>query len=136
MLTNLLAFHSIHPFTRVCLGPACHKQVHADLNALRDRELVEELSYPITVFTHEFGGVPGYTTSQYCLSGWNKSVRNVRSADIIFQDVILDITPTTMSIEMRILKQCIGHTILVSASSCTPHNIFLSRKTYVSYLQT
>jgi hypothetical protein len=30
--------------------------------------LVEETRFPVTVFTREFGAVPGYTTSQYCRS--------------------------------------------------------------------
>lgn len=62
------AFHSIHPFTQVCLDPECRQQLHADPSQLRDQELVEELRYPVTVFTREFSAVPGYTTSRYCRS--------------------------------------------------------------------
>ena len=54
--------------TRVCLEPSCCKHLLADPTKSRDRELVEETRFSVTVFTREFGAVPGYTTSQYCRS--------------------------------------------------------------------
>ena len=100
------AFHSIHPYTRVCLDPDCRTQLHADPNMLRDRELVEELRYAVTVFTREFGAVPGYATSRYCRSQWQHTIPlwYTTYSYHVCQNVTLDITPTTMFKRIRLTK--------------------------------
>ncbi|KAJ7825864.1 hypothetical protein B0H13DRAFT_1657729 [Mycena leptocephala] len=54
------------PPTRVCLDPRCAQSLHSDPSVLRDRELGEPRSHPITVFSLDLGAVPGYSTSCYC----------------------------------------------------------------------
>jgi len=67
-LTGAIALHSMQPPTQVCFNPSCCKQLHANATMFHDHELVEEMPYPVTVFTRQFGSVPGYTTSLYCHS--------------------------------------------------------------------
>ncbi|KAJ7840282.1 hypothetical protein B0H14DRAFT_2360746 [Mycena olivaceomarginata] len=57
---------SLEPPGRTCIDSACAQQLRADLSRLRDRELVEPLTVKITVYTKEFGSVPGFSTSRYC----------------------------------------------------------------------
>ena len=64
----LAAFHSISTPTQTCLDPKCQKTLCSDPTLFQDRFLGEELSYPITVFTREFGAVPGFSSSKYCPS--------------------------------------------------------------------
>jgi len=66
------AFHSLHPFTPVCLDPQCQRSLYTDTTNMQDRKLVEELRPPITVFTRAYSAVPGYTTSRYCRSWFLK----------------------------------------------------------------
>ncbi|KAJ7172783.1 hypothetical protein C8R43DRAFT_874068 [Mycena crocata] len=51
---------------RACVDGACAKKLHADPTVLRDRELVEPIPVKITIYTKEFGSVPGFSTSRYC----------------------------------------------------------------------
>lgn len=60
------AFHSLHPFTTICLDPRCQRSLYTDTTNMQDRKLVEELRLPITVFSRAYGAVPGYATSRYC----------------------------------------------------------------------
>lgn len=63
-----LGVYSLEPPTHVCIDSWCSQQLQTDANIHRDHELVEPMTYPITVFTKEFGAVPGYSTSRYCRS--------------------------------------------------------------------
>ncbi|KAF8077601.1 hypothetical protein FPV67DRAFT_1614590 [Lyophyllum atratum] len=65
-LSRGIAFYNICPPTRVCLDPACLQSLRGSKDTLRERELVESLTYPVTVFTQDFGAIPGLTTSMYC----------------------------------------------------------------------
>ncbi|KAJ7275993.1 hypothetical protein C8J57DRAFT_1061935 [Mycena rebaudengoi] len=58
--------YALCPPTRVCLDPACRQPLLSDPSTLRDRELGEPRDHPISVFTIDFGAVPGYSTSCYC----------------------------------------------------------------------
>jgi hypothetical protein len=60
--------YSLYPPTRVCLDPKCAQELFSDPDDLRDRELGETRSHPITVFSLDLGAVPGYVTSRYCRS--------------------------------------------------------------------
>ncbi|EAU88688.2 hypothetical protein CC1G_01061 [Coprinopsis cinerea okayama7 len=62
-----LPFFFLLPPTRVCLDPNCTQPVNRSKNALhRRRELTEPSEYDVTVFTHDFGPVPGALVSLYC----------------------------------------------------------------------
>ncbi|KAJ7080155.1 hypothetical protein B0H15DRAFT_787367 [Mycena belliarum] len=61
-----LGVYSLYPPTRVCLDPNCARPLHSTDGTVRDRELGESKSHPITVFSLELGAVPGYSTSRYC----------------------------------------------------------------------
>lgn len=65
---SMTGVYNLEPPTRVCLDPLCAQQLLSDTNILCDCELVEPLTFPITLFTKEFGAVPGYATSRYCRS--------------------------------------------------------------------
>ncbi|KAJ7475645.1 hypothetical protein FB451DRAFT_1557538 [Mycena latifolia] len=65
-ITRGLGVYSLCPPTRVCLDPSCAQPLHSEPTVLRDRELGESKSHPITVFSLELGPVPGYSTSRYC----------------------------------------------------------------------
>ncbi|KAJ7480954.1 hypothetical protein FB451DRAFT_1447095, partial [Mycena latifolia] len=67
-ITRGLDVYSLCPPTRVCLDPSCAQPLHSEPTVLRDRELSESKSHPITVFSLELGPVPGYSTSRYCRS--------------------------------------------------------------------
>jgi hypothetical protein len=56
------------PPTSVCIDPACLHQRRWVEHIPRPRELTEALTYPVTIFTNEFGAVPGHSTSLYCRS--------------------------------------------------------------------
>lgn len=58
----------LYPPTTVCLEPGWAKRLRADRTALRGRGLAEGLRLPITVFSHEFGALPSFSTSTYCRS--------------------------------------------------------------------
>ena len=64
----LAAFHSISTPTQTCLDLRCQKTLHSDPTLFHDCFLGEELSYPIMVFTQEFGAVPGFLSSKCCHS--------------------------------------------------------------------
>ena len=53
------AYHMLYPPTRTCLG--CKSS-----DTLQNQPLGEDLTHEITVFTLEYGGVPGFLTSLYC----------------------------------------------------------------------
>ena len=131
------AFHSFHPYTRVCLDPGCHTQLLANPNMLQDRELVEELRYAVTVFTREFGAVPGYATSQYCRSKWQHTTPLWYTTNSYHtcQDVTLDITPITTFKRIRLIKTWIGPTTLMSLSSSIYRSAFSWRKNCASCSQ-
>jgi hypothetical protein len=63
---HLSGVYSLEPPIRVCMESGCGQSLRADASVIRDRELVEPKTYAITVFTKEFGSVPGYATSRYC----------------------------------------------------------------------
>ncbi|KII92428.1 hypothetical protein PLICRDRAFT_134020 [Plicaturopsis crispa FD-325 SS-3] len=65
-LSRGVGIYDVGPPTRICLDPACRQQVRVNPDWLRERELVEPLSHPITVFTADFGAIPSFTTSMYC----------------------------------------------------------------------
>jgi hypothetical protein len=50
------------------LDSRCSQQLRGDAS---DRELVEPITHPITIFMKEFGAVPAYSTSRYCHSIFN-----------------------------------------------------------------
>ncbi|KAJ7128595.1 hypothetical protein C8R44DRAFT_909853 [Mycena epipterygia] len=58
--------YSLCPPIRVCLDPACGRPLRSEPTVVRDRELGEPKTHPITVFSLELGAVPGYSTSCYC----------------------------------------------------------------------
>lgn len=68
---TLIGVYNLEPPTRVCIGPTCAQQLFSNSTVFRDRELVEPLTFPITLFTKEFGAVPGYATSWYCRSKYH-----------------------------------------------------------------
>ncbi|KAJ7577697.1 hypothetical protein C8J56DRAFT_1007158 [Mycena floridula] len=57
---------NFYPPSRTCLDPGCKKCVEGHPDIIHDRELVKPSEFPVTVFTKEFGAVPGYSTSLYC----------------------------------------------------------------------
>ncbi|KAJ7830210.1 hypothetical protein B0H13DRAFT_1566509, partial [Mycena leptocephala] len=61
-----IGVYSLYPPTRVCLDPKCAQELFSDPDGLRDQELGETRSHPITVFSLDLGAVPGYVTSRYC----------------------------------------------------------------------
>ncbi|KAJ7255485.1 hypothetical protein B0H12DRAFT_534610 [Mycena haematopus] len=61
-----LGVYSLCPPTRICLNPGCARPLFSDPTVLRDRELGEARTHPITVFSLDLGAVPGYSTSCYC----------------------------------------------------------------------
>jgi hypothetical protein len=65
-ITNI-AFYHFMPCTKHCLDPGCttNRKSAATGNLFR-RELTERLSLPVTVFTQDFGPIPGISTSLYC----------------------------------------------------------------------
>ncbi|KAJ7464904.1 hypothetical protein B0H11DRAFT_2308663 [Mycena galericulata] len=65
-LTRKIGVYSLEPPTRVCIDPICAQSLLADPSILRERELVEPSTVSVTLFTKEFGSVPGFATSRYC----------------------------------------------------------------------
>lgn len=63
-----VAFYYLGPPTHVCLDSACLQKSRTGYNAqlLLERELVESLTFPVTIFTQDFGPIPGLATSMYC----------------------------------------------------------------------
>ncbi|KAF8060174.1 hypothetical protein FPV67DRAFT_1609768 [Lyophyllum atratum] len=61
-----IAFYSICPPTRICLDPRCIQKIRGDSGQTRPRDLVEALTISVTVFTQDFGPIPGQSTSMYC----------------------------------------------------------------------
>jgi len=61
------AFYHFIPTTKHCLDPGCTmKRKSVAKGDLVRRELAEGLSLPVTVFTQDFGPIPGISTSLYC----------------------------------------------------------------------
>ncbi|KAJ7718060.1 hypothetical protein B0H16DRAFT_1797918 [Mycena metata] len=58
-LSRKIGLYTLDPLTRVCIDPNCAKALLADPSLLRDRELVEPNTIPVTIFTKEFGSIPG-----------------------------------------------------------------------------
>ncbi|KAJ7210572.1 hypothetical protein B0H12DRAFT_1278150 [Mycena haematopus] len=65
-LSRQIGVYTLEPPTRVCIDPTCAKSLLADASILRERELVEPSTVPVTVFTKEFGSIPSFSTSRYC----------------------------------------------------------------------
>ncbi|KAF8054208.1 hypothetical protein FPV67DRAFT_1569119 [Lyophyllum atratum] len=65
-LSRGIGVYNLEPPTQVCIDPQCSQPLCSDENIRRDRDLVEPLSFPITIFTRDFGAVPSYATSRYC----------------------------------------------------------------------
>ncbi|KDR68401.1 hypothetical protein GALMADRAFT_231368 [Galerina marginata CBS 339.88] len=65
-LARNIGVYNLQPPTSVCIDPRCCNQLHSQPNLLRERELSEPVSHPITVFSLDLGAVPGYSTSMYC----------------------------------------------------------------------
>ncbi|KAJ7113336.1 hypothetical protein C8R43DRAFT_961570 [Mycena crocata] len=65
-LSRNIGVYSLQPPTGVCIDPACAQSLLSDPSALHQRELVEPSVIPVTIFTKEFGSVPGFATSRYC----------------------------------------------------------------------
>jgi hypothetical protein len=61
-----LGLYTLEPPTRVCIDPKCSQSLLADPSTLRERELVEPSTFPVTIFTKEFGSIPSFATSRYC----------------------------------------------------------------------
>ncbi|KAH6871949.1 hypothetical protein BKA70DRAFT_1484028 [Coprinopsis sp. MPI-PUGE-AT-0042] len=61
-----LAFYTLVPPTKTCLDPACREEVRGKSKASRKKELLEAYPVPITVFTQDYGSIPGYSYSTYC----------------------------------------------------------------------
>ncbi|KAJ7360786.1 hypothetical protein DFH08DRAFT_1073966 [Mycena albidolilacea] len=61
-----IGVYSLYPPSHVCLDPKCAQELFSDPDDLRDRELGETRSHPITVFSLDLGAIPGYATSRYC----------------------------------------------------------------------
>ncbi|PPR06411.1 hypothetical protein CVT26_004858 [Gymnopilus dilepis] len=62
-----LAFYDFLPPVRTCLEPSCNaKKGTVNEGDPYARELAEALTVPVTVFTREFGPIPGLSTSFYC----------------------------------------------------------------------
>ena len=60
-------FYHFMPPIRHCLDPGCTmKRKSKAKGNLVCRELAEGLSVPVTVFTQDFGPIPGISTSLYC----------------------------------------------------------------------
>jgi hypothetical protein len=68
LIFNCIAFYHFIPPIQHCLDPSCSmkrkKSVH--LNGYTPRELAEELTVNVTVFTQDLGPIPGLFTSIYC----------------------------------------------------------------------
>ncbi|KAJ7167590.1 hypothetical protein C8R46DRAFT_1093498 [Mycena filopes] len=65
-LSRDISIYSLEPPNRTCIDAGCAQQLRANPSVLRDRELTEPKTVKITVFTKEFGSVPGFATSRYC----------------------------------------------------------------------
>ncbi|KAJ7457135.1 hypothetical protein B0H11DRAFT_1738737 [Mycena galericulata] len=65
-LSRDIGIFSLEPLTRTCIDAGCAQQLRSDPSVLRDRELSEPITVKITVYTKEFGSVPGFATSRYC----------------------------------------------------------------------
>ncbi|KAJ7933656.1 hypothetical protein B0H13DRAFT_1592224, partial [Mycena leptocephala] len=65
-LSRKIGVCTLEPPTRVCLDPKCAQSLLADPSTLRERELVEPSTFPVTIFTKEFGSIPSFATSRYC----------------------------------------------------------------------
>ncbi|KAF6742244.1 hypothetical protein DFP72DRAFT_1179427 [Ephemerocybe angulata] len=61
-----IAMYHFVPPTRTCLDPACRDYLRTNHSVGRERQLVDGITYPVVVFTQEFGAVPGHCTSLYC----------------------------------------------------------------------
>jgi len=63
-----VAFYYLGPPTHVCLDSACLQKSCTSYNAqlLWEQELVESLTFPVTIFMQDFGPIPGFATSMYC----------------------------------------------------------------------
>ncbi|CAK5266827.1 unnamed protein product [Mycena citricolor] len=57
---------SLEPPTRVCVDPGCAKSLQSNPSAFCERELVEPSRIRATIYTKEFGSIPGFSTSRYC----------------------------------------------------------------------
>jgi hypothetical protein len=55
------------PPTQVCIDPRCAMELEAE-PGLRNHTLGEEISHPISIFTRDFGPIPGWSQSTYCRS--------------------------------------------------------------------
>ena len=66
--TCQVGIYNLEPPTRVCLDPRCGSPLHSNKHILRNRDLVEPMTHPITVFTRNLGAVPAFATSRYCRS--------------------------------------------------------------------
>ncbi|KAJ3506217.1 hypothetical protein NMY22_g17324 [Coprinellus aureogranulatus] len=60
------AFYYICPPTRTCLDPACTTKRKSHNAVPRRRELSDPKSMRVSVFSHEFGAIPGIAVSLYC----------------------------------------------------------------------
>ncbi|KAJ7929413.1 hypothetical protein B0H13DRAFT_2310564 [Mycena leptocephala] len=65
-LSRDISIFTLEPLTRTCVDAGCAQKLHAEPSVLRDRELVEPITVKITIYTKEFGSVPGFATSCYC----------------------------------------------------------------------
>lgn len=68
---STLAFHDFLPPVRICLDPGCNSKsrvVSQEDGTPYSRELAEAVTVPVTVFTRDFGPIPGLSTSFYCRS--------------------------------------------------------------------
>ncbi|KAF8953928.1 hypothetical protein BDZ97DRAFT_1929187 [Flammula alnicola] len=64
--SNGIAFYHFMPPVRTCIDPRCSQKVPGAPSVKLDRQLVEALTFPVTVFTKDFGAIPGLSTSTYC----------------------------------------------------------------------
>lgn len=63
---TFVGVYNLGPPTVTCINPKCCQSLHSNSAMLLERHLSEPVTYPVTVFSKEFGAVPAYTTSLYC----------------------------------------------------------------------
>ncbi|KAJ6479711.1 hypothetical protein C8R45DRAFT_1101158 [Mycena sanguinolenta] len=86
-LSRNIGIYALEPTTRACIDAGCAQQLHADPSVMRDRELSEPITNKITVYTKEFGSVPGPSAfARLCMSAM---------CDWLVLAKMLGITPVT-----------------------------------------
>lgn len=80
LIRFMLGVYNFLPQTRVCLDPKCTKVSSSGVVSAKD--LGHGYTFRITVFTHDLGAVPGFSTSFYCYGERSYDQQGSTVADI------------------------------------------------------